>query len=167
MLKMGDKSAIEWTDATIKRFWSYVAIGEMNECWEWSAGRFTNGYGQFRVGPKKVKAHRVAFELTHGRPPKDLVLHSCDHPPCCNPAHFFEGSHADNAADRNTKGRSARFNLPHKYGEDNPAAKLCSGQVLEIRALRQSGKTLKEIAAAYSISKSQAGNIARGAAWQM
>lgn len=36
------------------------------------------------------------------------VLHSCDNPPCCNPAHLFLGTNADNTADRHAKGRDAR-----------------------------------------------------------
>ena len=42
---------IEWATKTIiDRFWSYAAIGEPNECWEWQRGCFDNGYGQFKVG---------------------------------------------------------------------------------------------------------------------
>ncbi len=81
-------TTIEWTDKTIRRFWSYVHVGDMNECWLWMAGLFSNGYGQFRLGPKKIKAHRAAFQLTQGRLPDDdhIILHFCDNPPCCNPA---------------------------------------------------------------------------------
>jgi len=145
---MSDKTLIQWTDALKERFWGYVAIGAPDECWLWKAGVFSNGYGQFRVGEKKVKAHRVAFEITFGRSVGFglIVCHSCDNPPCCNPAHLSEGTHA--TQDREHKRRGAR-NLLVKRGEENGAAKLCAGEVLEIRALVQSGKTL------------------RGAAWQI
>lgn len=157
---------IQWTANIIERFWSYVSIRTANECWPWTRGCFESGYGQYRVGPRKMKAHRVAFELTHGRRPFDLVLHSCDNPPCCNPAHFFEGSHADNAADRRAKGRSAKLSIPVKHGEDNPAAKLCAGQVLEILALLSAGRSQRDVAGLYRISQSQILNIAKGRSWQ-
>ena len=156
---------IEWTEALKKRFWSYVKIGLPDECWPWTAARFDGGYGQFRLGKKKVKASRCAFELTR-EPLGDLkALHSCDNPPCCNPAHLFKGTLSDNSQDRDRKGRAAPCALKPMHGESNPAAKLCSGQVLEIRALAQSGAVRRRIAEQYGISPSQVGNIARGEAW--
>lgn len=164
---MGDKTKTGWTDALKKRFWAYVKIGETNECWSWIGGRFERGYGQFRLGKKKVKAHRTALELANGQPLAHgmKALHSCDNPPCCNPAHIWEGTTSDNAIDSFRKGRGARFNLPIKYGEENPAAKLCSGQVLEIRALKQSGMSLGKLSIVYCVSKSQIANIVKRKSW--
>lgn len=34
-----------------------------------------------------------------------FVLHTCDNPPCCNPAHLYRGTALDNARDRDTRGR--------------------------------------------------------------
>ena len=163
------QTTIEWTDELRQRFWSYVDTRAPNDCWVWSGGRFTDEYGQFRAGSRKVKSHRIAFELSCGRAVKTglIVCHSCDNPPCCNPTHLFEGTHKDNAQDREAKGRGARFNLPVLRGEDNPAAKLCSGQVLEIRLLRQSGLSLRAIAHRYCVSVSQVRNIVKGTAWQI
>ena len=56
------KSKIEWTEDLKRRFWSYVAISGADECWPWMGGCFENGYGQFRLGEKKVKAHRISYE---------------------------------------------------------------------------------------------------------
>lgn len=50
---------------------------------------------------RKHRAHRYGSALVHGPiPPALLVLHRCDHAPCCNPAHLYLGTAADNARDR-------------------------------------------------------------------
>lgn len=94
------------------RFIQKVIIGRDEECWLWNAGVFSNGYGQFRIGDTKVKAHRVAYFLRHGKLPlynsKGVplyVLHKCDNKLCCNPKHLFLGTQKDNIYDCMTKGR--------------------------------------------------------------
>lgn len=54
-------------------------------------------------------AHRVAWTLSNGAIPDGLcACHRCDNPPCCNPAHLFLGTRADNNADKVAKGREAK-----------------------------------------------------------
>ncbi len=56
--------------------------------------------------PKNVAAHRYAWILTHGEPEAGQhVLHKCDNPPCCNPAHLRLGTHDQNMAEMAAKGR--------------------------------------------------------------
>jgi HNH endonuclease len=95
-----------------KRFWSKVDKRGPDECWPWTAGTAgKGGYGRFRMGDKRVQASRVAWEMEHGRPlPPELdALHSCDNPPCVNPAHIWPGTAADNVRDAVAKGRAPQF----------------------------------------------------------
>jgi hypothetical protein len=69
------------------RFWANVEKTE--SCWVWTAGRFTEGYGGFRVDGRTRRAHRVAYELLIGPIAHGLVLdHLCGNPSCVNPAHL-------------------------------------------------------------------------------
>jgi len=88
-----------------ERFWSFVERGE--GCWLWKGGLSGSGYGNFWSDGKTVRAHRYAWEITHGRPvPEGLyVLHRCDTPRCCNPEHLFVGTLRDNSRDMAAKGR--------------------------------------------------------------
>jgi hypothetical protein len=55
---------------------------------------------------KIIRAHRLAYQLTHGWIPSTVhVLHHCDNPSCCNPAHLFTGNQEDNNIDMTVKGR--------------------------------------------------------------
>ena len=80
-------------------------------CWIWEAAISNRGYGRLEVGTKEdgfwaEGAHRVSFKLHKGPIPEGLlVLHRCDTPLCVNPDHLFIGTEADNAADREAKGR--------------------------------------------------------------
>lgn len=145
-----------YTAGTIERFWAKVDVRGADECWPWKAGCFDGGYGAFYVAGKTVRAHRFSFVLSNG--PLDdgrKALHSCDNPPCCNPAHLFEGSNKDNVDDRHKKGRDA-------VGEGHGRAKITSAQVIAIREDRRSQRS---IAKEYGICKSAVGYIKRGEHW--
>lgn len=76
------------------------------QCWEWPEHRNAEGYGKFGLGKKCESAHRVSFRLFNGSIPPDMVvMHKCDNPPCCNPAHLKLGTWRDNAVDKWEKGR--------------------------------------------------------------
>lgn len=164
---MGESTNIQWTDVLKERFWSYVDRRGQEECWPWIAGKFTNGYGQFRAGKRKVKAHRCAYELTNGHIEDGLrVLHRCDNPPCCNPQHLFKGTDLDNVRDCVLKGRHRSIPPPGRPGAANPSAKVTTDIVFNIRQQAQSGASQRSLAVKHGLSQSQVGNIVRGQCWQ-
>ena len=112
-----------------ERFWAKVTKTE--SCWYWTGYcHRRSGYGHVRVGPRMARAHRIAWELSHGPIPDGLdVLHSCDNPPCVRPDHLFLGTQLDNIADREAKGRGGAA-----HGEHHGRAKLTEAQVRQIRA---------------------------------
>ena len=53
----------------VERFWSRV--DKSGDCWLWTGGRTSEGYGRFWLNGKSVLAHRVAYALAHGQLPGD------------------------------------------------------------------------------------------------
>jgi len=104
-------------------------------CLEWQGYRNELGYGKVRIKGKLYKAHRYAFELANGYQP-NVVRHTCDNPPCCNPVHLLDGTQADNLTDCIQKGRARRNPI---QGEAHPLSKLTVSDVLSIRARYSAG----------------------------
>jgi hypothetical protein len=91
-----------------ERFWSKVKRGKSGECWPWVRATNEKGYGCAWFKEKLHKAHRVAWMLGGKTIPAGLcLLHRCDNPPCCNPAHLFLGTKGDNHRDMTGKGRGS------------------------------------------------------------
>lgn len=77
-----------------------------SQCWEWTGATDPNGYGRLAWNDRLWLAHRVSYTQHVGPIPDGIsVCHRCDNPPCCNPAHLFLGTHADNVRDMWAKGR--------------------------------------------------------------
>ena len=157
-----------------ERFWEKVDRRGPDECWEWQASRNEQGYGWFWVpsANRMVGAHRVAYEITHGPLPTKkkgvlgaaggLVLHSCDNPPCVNPAHLRLGDQTENMADKSERGRHPNYN-----GGRNPNAKLTPEQVEEIRR-RYTGRygEQSELGREYGVYASTIRDIVVGRKWK-
>lgn len=105
------------TDTMTERFWAKVDTS--GDCWEWTAGVDTMGYGALRVpGPrtsnKKIRASRYSWMLHNGTIPSGKhVLHTCDNRRCVNPKHLWLGSHSDNMKDMAAKGRHPMHSKTH------------------------------------------------------
>jgi hypothetical protein len=103
-------------------------------CLEWQKGRDRDGYGKITRRTHlsaHLRTHRIVWMLVNGPIPPGLqVLHRCDTPSCCEPAHLFLGTNRDNIADRAAKGRSAT-------GERVATARLTEELVRQMRAIRE------------------------------
>lgn len=78
-------------------FWSYV--DKSVECWNWTAAKSRQGYGQFWYGlPKRLwLAHRLAYTLSIGPIEAGLTIdHLCRNRLCVNPAHLEAVSQKEN-----------------------------------------------------------------------
>jgi len=153
------------TKSLEERFWEKVDRRGADECWPWKSCRSPRGYGCFHLHGRRVSAHRLAFELAGEVIPAGLcICHHCDNRACCNPAHLFVGSIADNDADMVRKGRNAL--PPHVRGEQHGRSKLTEMQVREIRARYERGSaTYKSVAREYGVTRECIGAIIRREVW--
>lgn len=150
-------------------FWSKVAIGSSDECWEWQSTR-RNNYGYFhtrtRRDGKRVSrrdgAHRIAYFLTyHIWPGTNDVCHRCDNPPCCNPNHLFNGSRTDNMNDAYSKHR-----MPITRGSQRTSAKLNEESVCLIRDLHKQGHTYAKLAQQFSVCEGSIQQVIHRTRWK-
>jgi len=134
-----------------ERVWRHVHKRSESECWPWSGAINESGYGRIANAGGKGRArlaHRIVWETVHGAIPNGMcVLHKCDNPPCCNPAHLWLGTQRQNTEDRHKKGRDAC-----QRGERHGMTKLSDDDVCCIRERRHEGLCLLQIAAEFGVS---------------
>ncbi len=136
-------------------------------CWFWK-GQIQpgTGYGQLSFRGRKLRAHRVSYELSYGPIPKGLyVCHRCDNPSCVNPEHLFLGTQLENMADMVAKSRHENRVF---HGETNPSSKLTLEQVEEVKGLLRfpyfRGK-YRSMGAVFGVNESTISRINRGLSW--
>jgi hypothetical protein len=145
-----------------ERFWAKVNRSTPERCWLWTGAVNEHGYGVLhpegrRSGPT-IKAHRLSLALSGVAVDGYVVRHSCDNPPCVNPAHLSIGTMAQNAADMVQRGRSAR-------GSRSGASKLTEEQVAEILVRHAAGELHRVLAAAYGVSRPTISRIVERKGW--
>ena len=137
-----------------------------NGCWEWqsttSGWQDFDGYAKINYDGKMWLVHRLMY-LWHVGPLEDgkVIMHTCDNPPCANPQHLKQGTHAENRRDCVKKGRAANMK-----GSNNPNAKLTEYQVEAIRGLYAAGLTQAKLCALFNISRRTVYKILNGKSWE-
>jgi hypothetical protein len=145
-------------------FWDRVEIKAPNECWPWTGPLSHKGYGRYCVNRVRKGAHAyalIAAGIEQPPAPSNNALHSCDNPPCCNPAHLRWGTSDDNTKDRNERNpgysRNPRKGVRHHW------------TVLDeekVRNIRESSSTNVELAKLYGVSRANIGDIRRFRSWK-
>jgi len=125
------------------------------QCLLWT-GATVRGYGVITRSGRILYVHRVAWELTHGRPARPVVMHICDRPLCFEPSHLEEGTQADNIKDAATKARMS-------WGEDRSNRKV---SLEDVREMRASGMSSIELAKRYPLSARTIRKILSGKNWR-
>lgn len=148
---------------TAADFWARVdRRGGPDACWPWLGTRTGDGYGCIRWQRRQRRAHRVAYELTHGPILDGLwVLHSCDVRLCQNPAHLRVGTHDDNMRDKTERGRNRA-----PRGEEHANHVLTAKNVREIRELYAAGETVGLIAWRFGMPHGVVSRIVHRKSWK-
>lgn len=152
-----------------ERYWERVIRYPDTECWGWNGGNSGFGYGVMtNENGRNIHAHRVSWRIHFGAIPAGLdVCHTCDNPPCSNPAHLFLGTHKENMLDCSAKKRSAahRAGDGWRRGTDNGRAKLTDDLVRALRSGRKNGLTLKALAKHFGLGTTTVGHVIAGRTW--
>jgi DNA-binding transcriptional regulator YiaG len=154
------------TPKDIERFWSKVDIRSDGECWNWKAGKFTEGYGEFHINHVVLRANRVAYVISHGTIPNDFhVHHICSNKGCCNPNHLqalTRSEHEIVTSKMNQRAVGTRH-----WSKTHPKShKLNQTQADEIRNLRRQGLTQRVIGKLFGVSNITVHDIEHGKTWK-
>jgi hypothetical protein len=129
-----------------RRFSSKFVVN--GDCWDWKGHNNHSGYGIFWFKGTPRGAHRVSFEMEHGRRIQDgeEICHACDNPACVKPDHLFAGSKSENQIDSARKMRQG-------------AQKLSIEDVARIREACLFGARPVDLGKAYGVSQQHIGKI--------
>ena len=146
----------ELTPEQQSRFWDKVLWSDERLCWPWNGCTSPTGYGSFGVNKAPLLTHRIALALTVGDQPDLVAMHSCDNPPCCNPAHLSWGTRQKNTKDAYDRGRMA-------YGAKLPQSKLT---VEAVRDIVTSTELQSVLADKYGVAQNTISRVRSGATWK-
>lgn len=142
-----------------------LLVDEETGCWLWQGAKDRKGYGWYHVPGTvndMVYAHRHAYVEAYGPIPEGkVVMHLCNTPSCCNPAHLKAGTQQENIQQKHREGRANTAR-----GEQSGLSKLTTDAVIDIRNRRSQGEPLKSIAADYGITDSLVSLVALRKVWQ-
>jgi len=141
---------------SINRIWNKIDKKSDNECWNWKCGLSGVGYGSCWFMGKRTNPTRVIWEFVNGKSiPEGLwVLHSCNNPKCCNPAHLRVGTPKDNTQDMIKSGNHLYYDGSSKRSKLNPK------QTHELHKLYTTGNyTQKELGVMFGVHMTTVGSI--------
>jgi hypothetical protein len=142
-----------------ERFWERVV--KRGGCWVHLSSCADRWYGQLQVNGRKCSAHRFSWELHNGPVPPGLwVLHRCDNKACVYPVHLFLGTHRDNVADREAKGRGVP--PPILFGEQHPRSVLTDDLVLLLRWRWRGGAAIRALAREFGLDRVVVSHAVKG-----
>lgn len=149
-------NSLREADGDQEAFWVRVDQGDPDECWPWTGTTLPKGYGTLYWDDRTRYAHRVAYEIANGSVEDvEVVMHTCDNPPCCNPNHLKAGTQSENITEALERGRL----IP--VGAD-----VTPQDVRDIRdRYDEEDTTYAEIAEDYPINAHSVGRIVRGDRW--
>ena len=143
------------TAVTVSRFWRLVDVKAPDECWPW-LGDTSDGYGLFTFNGRRYGAHELSLSFSTGekRHPSLDTCHSCDNPPCVNPAHLRFDTRLSNVREM------------HERGRNRNTTKLTAEEVALIRERRAMGARQKDLAEQFGITDGLVSMIVRGLRWK-
>jgi len=146
----------------VKNFLSRM-IEDDNGCHVWQSGRHRQGYGMFNVYNTAVNerqmnvAHRIAMIIALNRElgRDEFVMHDCENPLCCNPAHLKVGDAIErNRLSYERGNRPTVFRGPSQVKKQNRKYKWTEEQMRYIKT-----HTTPEIAEHFKLTKNQASRL--------
>ncbi len=146
------------TQLTVRqKFWMRVdSSGGDNDCWLWK-GAMRSEYGGMynRLTGQAEYSHHLAFLFSRGKRQSQWVLHRCGNPMCCNPSHLYDGTPAQNAADR------ARHLLEKgtSWGNVGLISRGWTREEIVVIRAAKGVKLLRELADEFNVSRSSICNI--------
>lgn len=130
------------TERDEQRFRAKVGLPEANGCQPWLVSCDADGYGQFRLGRRTVKAHQVAWWLAYGEFPPGLEPdHTCETRHCTSVDHLEWVTHEENNRRIALRSDRCRAGL-HRWDEQEP---IMRGRGRECRPCRNAGKARRYV----------------------
>lgn len=138
-------------------------IDRTGNCWLWTRGKSTTGYGQF-YKPEKIYAHRASYEHFIEPVPVGMeVAHICNVKACVRPEHLKLMTHAENMIHLKECGY-AKGNPGNTWsqGEKSHHARLTDDQV---RTILIDPRMQKDIAVDYGVARTTIAGIQQRRKW--
>lgn len=130
-------------------------------CWEWTGWKNEKGYGRLRYKGKHWFAHRASYAIAYNKvfEPLEIVMHICNNPKCCNPAHLKLGTVLENNQQKIAENR-------HNIGKRKKRKNLKPEEVLLIKLRLKMGHGTSNLSFDFKISEQCIRNIKNGVTWK-